>query len=48
MPATLLEAGSIINRDEEVQMNSPDRRALISIAITKAIESFCDATASLR
>ena len=48
MPATLLEAGSIINRDEEVQMNSPDRRALICTAITKAIESFCAASAGLR
>jgi N-acetylmuramoyl-L-alanine amidase len=48
IPAVLLEVGSIINRDEEVQMNSPDRRALIGTAISKAIESFCDATAGLR
>jgi hypothetical protein len=30
MPAVLLEAGSIINGDEELQMNSPERRDVIS------------------
>ncbi len=43
MPAVLLEAGSIINRDEEVAMSSPERRALIRAAVTSAIEMFCDA-----
>jgi N-acetylmuramoyl-L-alanine amidase len=43
MPAVLLEAGSIINRDEEILMNSPERRALISTAVTTAVELFCDA-----
>jgi N-acetylmuramoyl-L-alanine amidase len=43
MPAVLLEAGSIINRDEELVMNSPERRSLISAAVTDAVESFCAA-----
>jgi N-acetylmuramoyl-L-alanine amidase len=43
MPAVLLEAGSIINRDEEILMNSPGHRALISAAVTTAVEMFCDA-----
>jgi hypothetical protein len=30
MPSVFLEAGSIINRDEELQMNSPERRDLIT------------------
>ena len=42
MPAVLLEAGSIINRDEEVLMNSTDRRALISAAVTAAVEKYCN------
>ena len=41
MPAVLLEAGSIINRDEELVMNSPERQSLISAAVTEAVESFC-------
>jgi N-acetylmuramoyl-L-alanine amidase len=43
MPAVLLEAGSIINRDEELVMASFDRRLLISEAVTQAVESFCTA-----
>jgi N-acetylmuramoyl-L-alanine amidase len=42
MPAVLLEAGSIINRDEELAMNSPERRAIITAAVKSAVESFCD------
>jgi N-acetylmuramoyl-L-alanine amidase len=41
MPAVLLEAGSIINRDEELQMNSPERRDLITTSVAAAVESFC-------
>ena len=33
MPAVLLEAGSIINRDEELLMESADRQSLISAAL---------------
>ena len=41
MPAVLLEAGSIINRDEELLMSSPARQSAISAAVTDAVESFC-------
>jgi N-acetylmuramoyl-L-alanine amidase len=41
MPAVLLEAGSIINRDEELLMASPERQALISAAVTEAVDGFC-------
>jgi N-acetylmuramoyl-L-alanine amidase len=43
MPAVLLEAGSIVNRDEEVLMGSPERQAVISAAVTEAIDKFCAA-----
>jgi N-acetylmuramoyl-L-alanine amidase len=42
MPAALLEAGSIINRDEELQMDSPERRNIISSGVTAAVKEFCD------
>jgi len=41
MPAVLLEAGSIINRDEELKMDSPERRDIISSAVTAATKEFC-------
>jgi N-acetylmuramoyl-L-alanine amidase len=41
MPAVLLEAGSIINRDEEVGLNTPERRTLTAEAAADAVESFC-------
>jgi N-acetylmuramoyl-L-alanine amidase len=41
MPAVLLEAGSIINRDEEMLMSSHEHQALISAAVTGAVDSFC-------
>jgi N-acetylmuramoyl-L-alanine amidase len=41
MPAVLLEAGSIINRDEELKMDSPERRDIISSAVTAAAKQFC-------
>jgi hypothetical protein len=41
MPAVLLEAGSIINRQEELVMGSPERQALVSAAVTDAVEVFC-------
>jgi N-acetylmuramoyl-L-alanine amidase len=41
MPAVLLEAGSIINRDEELLMSDPDHQALISTAVVDAVERFC-------
>jgi N-acetylmuramoyl-L-alanine amidase len=46
MPAALLEAGSIINRQEETVLASPDRQALESAAIAAAVEDFCTARAT--
>ena len=34
MPAVLLEAGSIINRDEELVMDSQEYRDLVSMAVS--------------
>ena len=42
MPAVLLEAGSIINRDEELKMDSPERRDIISSAVAAAVKEFCE------
>jgi len=41
MPAVLLEAGSIINRDEELLLNTEEHRSLIAAAVSDAIETFC-------
>jgi N-acetylmuramoyl-L-alanine amidase len=43
MPAVLLEAGSIINRDEELKMESPERQDIISSGVAGAVKGFCDA-----
>jgi len=43
MPAVLLEAGSIVNRDEELQLATPERRALTAQAVAAAVEDFCTA-----
>jgi N-acetylmuramoyl-L-alanine amidase len=43
MPAALLEAGSIINRDEELKMDSDERRDVISGAVATAVKEFCEA-----
>lgn len=40
--AVLLEAGSIINRDEEMAMNSPERQDMIAGAVATAMEEFCE------
>jgi len=45
MPAVLLEAGSIVNRQEEVELGTPQRRSLTSAAIVAAVENFCAARA---
>jgi N-acetylmuramoyl-L-alanine amidase len=42
MPAVLLEAGSIINRDEELKMDSPERRDIVSNGVATAVKQFCD------
>lgn len=41
MPAVLLEAGSIINRDEELLMGRPEHQAVISAAVVDAVDAFC-------
>jgi N-acetylmuramoyl-L-alanine amidase len=42
MAAVLLEAGSIINRDEELKMRSPERLDIISSGVTAAVKEFCE------
>ena len=41
MPAVLLEAGSIINRDEELELRFPERRMLITESVADAVAGFC-------
>jgi N-acetylmuramoyl-L-alanine amidase len=41
MPAVLLEAGSIVNRQEELELATPERRSLTSAAVVAAVENFC-------
>ncbi len=48
MPAVLLEAGSIVDRQEELALASPERRALESAAIIAAVEEFCASRANRR
>jgi N-acetylmuramoyl-L-alanine amidase len=45
MPALLLEAGSIVNRREELELASPERVALESAAVAAAVADFCTARA---
>lgn len=42
MAAVLLEAGSIINRDEELRMGSQERRDLISSGVASAMKEYCE------
>ena len=42
MAAALLEAGSIINRDEELKMSSPERQDIISSGVAAAVKEFCE------
>jgi N-acetylmuramoyl-L-alanine amidase len=41
MPAVLLEAGSIISRQEELDLATPERRLTIAEAVTAAVDDFC-------
>lgn len=43
MPAVLLEAGSIVHRDEELQIATPERQSRISAAVAAAVDRFCAA-----
>ncbi|MCP3393237.1 N-acetylmuramoyl-L-alanine amidase [Bradyrhizobium sp. CCGB12] len=40
--AVLLEAGSIINRDEEMEMNSAERQEAVAGAVAAAMRQFCE------
>ena len=42
MAAVLLEAGSSINRDEELKMNSPEHRDIVSSGVAAAVKEFCE------
>ena len=48
MPAVLLEAGSIVNRAEEIELAKPERRAVTAAAVASAVEGFCTAQALAR
>lgn len=41
MPALLLEAGMIVNREDEKVLASPERQTLIAAAVTDAVDGFC-------
>jgi N-acetylmuramoyl-L-alanine amidase len=41
MPAVLLEAGSIVNRDEELLLATPEHQAITSAAVVEAVDAFC-------
>jgi N-acetylmuramoyl-L-alanine amidase len=45
MPALLLEAGSIVNRQEELELGTDERRVRTSDAIVAAVQDFCAARA---
>ena len=41
IPAVLFEAGSIVNRNEELLVGTPEYQAVIGASVTEAVESFC-------
>ena len=47
MPAVLLESGSIINREEELKMDSEKHRSMVSHGVTTAVREFCDSRWSI-
>lgn len=48
MPAVLLEAGSIVNRDEELLLATPERQRLVAGAVVEAVDAFCAARSKAR
>jgi N-acetylmuramoyl-L-alanine amidase len=42
MPAVLLEAGVIVNRDEELVLSTPAYQTIIATAIAEAVRRFCN------
>jgi N-acetylmuramoyl-L-alanine amidase len=47
MAAVLLESGSIINREEEVKMDSDEHRNIVSHGVATAVKEFCDSRWSI-
>lgn len=47
MPAVLIEAGVIVNRNEELVLRSAARRTLLAQAITRAVIDHCEASAAI-
>lgn len=47
-PAVLMEAGLIINREEEERLSGPERQNRIAAAVTAAVDDFCVSQASAR
>jgi N-acetylmuramoyl-L-alanine amidase len=41
MPAVVLEAGTIVNRDEEVEASTPAYRSTVAAAVTAAVSQYC-------
>ena len=41
MPAVLLEAGVIVNRDEELLVSTPAYQGIVATAVTEAVKKFC-------
>jgi N-acetylmuramoyl-L-alanine amidase len=46
VPAVLLEAGSIINRDEELLLQTDEHRAKFSASVVDAVKAFCEMRAT--
>jgi N-acetylmuramoyl-L-alanine amidase len=47
MPAVLLESGSIINREQELKMDSEEHRSMVSHGVATAVREFCDSRWSI-
>ena len=45
MPAVLMEAGSIVNRSEELLLATPEHEAIMAGAVAEAVDAFCTALA---
>jgi N-acetylmuramoyl-L-alanine amidase len=43
VPAVLMEAGSIVNRTEELLLATPEHQAIIAGAVVEAVDAFCTA-----
>jgi SH3-like domain-containing protein len=42
MPAVLVEAGVIVNRDEELVLSTPAYQTIIATAVAQAVSKFCN------